>query len=107
MRRSQFPCTVHLLVRYESNRLEYDTAKRAYQSQNTPDNEDKMIRVRMRYEEARDAYYEKLQHSQDDDHEHLEHLKAYARAMVRYAKRALSSDGRMESLTLVSVMCFR
>lgn len=81
------------MVRYESNRLEYDTAKRVYQSKNTPENEDKVNRVRMRYEEARDAYYEKLQHSQDDDHEHLEHLKAYARAMVRHSKRAMSSVG--------------
>jgi hypothetical protein len=73
---------VLVVHRYESNRLEYDTAKRVYQSKNTPENEDKMNRVRMRYEEVRDAYYELLQHSQDDDHKHLEHLKAYARAMV-------------------------
>lgn len=80
----------NLKKRYESNRLEYDTAKRAYQSKNTPDNEDKMNRVRMRYEEARDAYYEKLQHSQDDDHEHLEHLKAYARAMIDYHRKCMA-----------------
>lgn len=74
--------TVLLPSRYDSNRLDYDSSRRTYQSKSTPDNEDKMRRAKNRYEEARDAYYEKLQHSQDEDHEHVGHLKAYARSMV-------------------------
>jgi hypothetical protein len=61
---------------------------------NTRKNEDEMNRVRMRYEEVRDAYYELLQHSQDDDHKHLEHLKAYAHAMARLLSCLLARPPR-------------
>jgi hypothetical protein len=53
-----------------------------------------MNRARMRYEEARVAYYKLLQHNQDDDHKHLKHLKAYVRAMVSLLSSLLARPPR-------------
>jgi len=100
---------VNIKKRYESNRLEYDTARRAYQSKSTADNEDKMKRAKTRYEEARDVYYEKLQHSQDNDYQHVEHLKAYTRHMIEYHRKCMEifeeAEKQLDSFLSSSPAC--
>ena len=59
------------MKRYDSNRLEYDSAKRACETKKSPETEDKLNRAKERYEEAKNAYWQRLQHTQDREQDQV------------------------------------
>eukprot|EP01087_Luapelamoeba_hula_P024670 TRINITY_DN9486_c0_g1_i1.p1 TRINITY_DN9486_c0_g1~~TRINITY_DN9486_c0_g1_i1.p1 ORF type:complete len:457 (-),score=85.75 TRINITY_DN9486_c0_g1_i1:53-1423(-) len=76
-----------LKKRFDSNRLEYDAARRTAETKKNSENDEKCRRARERYEESRTAYWNRLIHSQDRENEQASQLQAYAAAQAVYHRR--------------------